>query len=368
MPKRNSEAAWWIASALVLVSFLAFTVWILDFAFTRSNAFPPYSSLRSDPQGAKALYDALDGMPGVRVERNRQRRIPARAGAAYLFLGVSPAALRTVPRTQLTEWERMAREGGRVVIAMTPVHPMSVGSTTGPFSAALPPIHEIEQRWGIRTRWKVDRETRVFAATPKQSSFGFQRPADGSAWRCRRENADGSCEWIEREFGRGSHVLLSQSFALSNEGLLEPNGKLIAGLIGTATTIVFDESHLGVVETGSVGALIRRYRLTGVALVLAILGLLFVWRQSGHFLPERNIEREAAMANLNSAAGMVSLLHRHIAARQIVATCVAEWKRSLSVLPYAQRRRAAMVEASAASSAGDPLAQYQTIVRSLHER
>lgn len=368
MPKRNKDAVWWIASALLLASFLAFTVWILDFAFTRSNAYPPYSTLRSDPQGAKALYEALDGMPGVRVERNRQRRIPARRGAAYLFLGISPAALRTAPRVQLTEWERMAREGGRVVLAMTPVHPLSVGSTAGPFSAAMPAIHEIEQRWGLRTRWKFDRETRVFAATPKQSSFSFQRPADGSAWRCRMENVDGGCDWIEREFGRGSHVLLSQSFALSNEGLLEPDGKLIAGLIGPATTIVFDESHLGVVETGSVGALIRRYRLAGVALVLAILGLLFVWRQSGHFLPERTAQREAAMANLNSAAGMVSLLHRHVPARQIVSTCIAEWKRSSSVLPYAQRRRAALVEVSLAAASRDPLIQYQTIVRSLHER
>ena len=35
----------------------------------RGDVFPAYSSLRSDPLGTRALYDSLEQLPGIRIER-----------------------------------------------------------------------------------------------------------------------------------------------------------------------------------------------------------------------------------------------------------------------------------------------------------
>lgn len=364
MPKR-SDTMWRLASATLLVAFVAIAVWLLDFAFTRSSAYPPYSSLRADPVGSKALYETLRELPGLSVTRNRRRTLEGQPETAILFLGVSPGALRNTSKPQIERWEQLANNGARLVLALTPVEPLTT-TYSGPLSVSLPPRFEIEKRWGLRTRWLVDRQERLRARMPKQSAFNFEIP-ESSPWQCRAISDRGGCDWLERPFGRGAIVLLAQSFPLSNEGLLKPNGELVATLIGASRRIIFDEEHLGVAETGSVGALIRRYRLSGAALVLVLLGLLFIWRQSGHFLPDRPVSERAAMVSLHASTGLVNLLRRHVPKRQLIAACAAEWKRSLAVLPFAQRARASRLDQALATTGGDPLAQYQNIVRSLHE-
>lgn len=364
MPKPDSSFAWRAASALLVFAFFAGAIALLDFAFARSNAYPPYSSFRADPVGAKALHDSLRTLPSLTVDRNLLRRISAQPGATYLFLGLSPAAFRNAPKAQLAEWEQIAQSGGRLILGFTPVDPITV-SRTGPFAASLPAQYEVEKRWDLRTRWLIDRVERSSSKMPRTSAFNFELPA-GPPWQCRALHPQAGCDWLERPFGRGSLVLLAQTFPLSNEGLLNPNGDLITQIIGPSRHIVFDEQHLGVVESGSVGALIRRYRLAGAALILVLTGLLFIWRQSGHFLPERPLSPRAALVNLNASTGLVNLLRRHIPPSRLIAACAAEWKRSLAVLPYAQRHRASRLDAALAQPS-DPLAQYRTIVRSLHE-
>ena len=38
--------------------------------YATGDIYPPYSSLRADPVGTKALAEALDGLPKVEVRRN----------------------------------------------------------------------------------------------------------------------------------------------------------------------------------------------------------------------------------------------------------------------------------------------------------
>jgi hypothetical protein len=124
-------------------------------------------------------------------------------------------------------------------------------------------------------------------------------------------------------------VLLADSYPLSNEGLREErNSDLIVALAGPATEIVFDENHFGVVETGSVTKLMRKYHLEGAIAVLLLVAILFLWRSASSLLPSRAPRAEQAVAGRDSLEGMTALLRRGIAEKDLVRICVEEWKRT----------------------------------------
>ena len=93
--------------------------------------------------------------------------------------------------------------------------------------------------------------------------------------------------------------------------------------------IVFDESHFGIVETGSIVALARRFRLHGLALGLAIcrraIHLAERLQLSARGRPRRQLKRSPAA---HRVAGLVTLLRRHIAPDRLAAACWQEWLKS----------------------------------------
>jgi hypothetical protein len=99
-------------------------------------------------------------------------------------------------------------------------------------------------------------------------------------------------------------------------------------LAGPATEIVFDENHFGVVETGSVVKLMRKYHLEGALAVLLLVAGLFLWRSASSLLPSRAPRAEHALTGRDSLEGMTALLRRGIAERDLVRICVEEWKKT----------------------------------------
>src|ERR1041385_1590968 len=76
---------------------------------------------------------------------------------------------------------------------------------------------------------------------------------------------------IARSFGRGSVVIVTDSYWFSNEALQKDrHADLLAWFVGGGKNVVFDEAHLGVQETSGVAMLMRKYRLHGVALGLVL--------------------------------------------------------------------------------------------------
>ncbi len=87
------------------------------------DIYPPYSSLRADPLGSKALYESLDALPGLSVRRlkNNNEPMPAGKAGAWLRLGVqtdAPFEMETAERDVLLAF---AARGGRVIFAFAPV-------------------------------------------------------------------------------------------------------------------------------------------------------------------------------------------------------------------------------------------------------
>src|SRR5258708_40173838 len=81
----------WLLLALFLVALVARTT----LSMAQGDVYPEWSTLRSDPMGAKVLFVALEGTPGLHVEQNFEAwaDLPGRR-AENVVLGGLPVILR----------------------------------------------------------------------------------------------------------------------------------------------------------------------------------------------------------------------------------------------------------------------------------
>src|SRR5580700_8101631 len=118
---RSSTWLWILAIAM-----LGALAWGLEqVAFTplqTGEVYPPFSSLRADPMGAKALYESLSALPGIQVDRLYKRRQKLDSPQDAMFvLGVDPGGWSRVDAKTLDEYVKLVHDGGRLVIGFLPV-------------------------------------------------------------------------------------------------------------------------------------------------------------------------------------------------------------------------------------------------------
>ena len=91
---------------------------------------------------------------------------------------------------------------------------------------------------------------------------------------------------MEHNFQKGSVVLLADSRTFNNGSIVGLHKlDLISAAIGDKNHVVFDEQHFGMVESGTVVGLARRFRLMGMAAGLAFCAALFLWKNAASFPP-----------------------------------------------------------------------------------
>jgi len=124
--------------------------------------------------------------------------------------------------------------------------------------------------------------------------------------------------------------MATDSYFVSNEAMTKDrHADLLAWLVGANRKVVFDEAHFGIVETSGVAALMRKYRLHGLAAGLILLAGLFIWKNSLSLVPpQADQEQQVCVAGKDAASGFVNLLRRSIAPRDLLSICFAEWKKS----------------------------------------
>src|SRR5256885_1893261 len=88
-PLPRSEKFPLLLLAVLCGVFLLFTLKLFSLRFQTGDIYPPYSSLRTDPLGSKALYESLNDLGAVVTERNFKTldKLPEAAGVTLLFLG-----------------------------------------------------------------------------------------------------------------------------------------------------------------------------------------------------------------------------------------------------------------------------------------
>ena len=275
------------------------------------DLYPEWSSLRSDPQGTRVLFDSLAATRRfVTVRKYKALAQSPEQGATILFLGYSPGVLVSESTRDLEGFEQSARSGNRLVFAMNP------GQWAGP------PKQEgdsaIAKKWGVtidRVPRNADDDIELFFAKATNWTPGIKKK--------------GRAVVIERAFGSGSIVLSASSEAFANQNLARGrNSALLVQLLGDNARVVFDEAHLGVQDTGSVLGLVHKYRLDGALWGLLAVAIVFVWSNAAGFPPPVPPRLAAPLAGHDSRAGLAQLLRRQIPRARIVDLCISEWERT----------------------------------------
>jgi hypothetical protein len=348
----------------ILVAALAggfiYGLWKLyDLRFAAGDIYPPYSSLRADPIGSKALFESILQLPGASADRNYLPLKNAPKGnATLLFLGQDPYTFEASPEDRLKELEGIAHSGARVVIAMLPLLSRKENDTpvikNDPHEAP-----EILKRWGVGFGYitrRSNEDEALVTGIPKQTAVYF-----------RYKNA--TVHRLELPFGNGVIVLLANSYPLSNEALaVDRDADLLAWTIGGNRHVIFDEHHLGITESGGIVTLARKYHLEGLAAALLLLLGLFIWKNSTSLLPTRELsETEDGVEAKDISAGLANLLRRNIPRKQLLRVCLKEWENSRHGGRYYSPVKLERVR-KLARQEGDAAATYRMMSKILTER
>jgi hypothetical protein len=380
---------------------------ILNERFERGDAYPPYSSFRSDPGGTKAFYLALDRLTGMKVRRNflDPSRLLHEKGSTFFFLGVKAGAMRAISKKDIESLELLARKGNRLVFAFSPISGSKEGGTGGKEEGGGDTKKSDVQTenpggsapcWCLAWRWNVilndtlpekgsrrkggsavpaPGEKGLPESLPVHSSLSF-RPDDGF-WRT-VYSLGGDAVLIERRMGTGSIVFLSESYPTLNGAMRDQRyPALLLRLLGGNKTAVFDETHLGVAENPGIMSLVEKYRLTYFLVALLLLACLYLWKNSVPLVPSRALERsgdDGVTTDKDAVGGLISLLRRNIPAADLLDVCFREWMKSFS-REYREgdgtrERLRAIVdqEMSKPPAKRDPAAGYRGMARILAER
>ena len=344
-----------LRDVVIGLALLAALVWGLNEValapLETGEVYPPYSSLRSDPLGAKALYESLAALPDITVERfYKSRPVLENPRTALFVLGVDPVGWSGVEQKMLEEYEALVRKGGRLVIAFLPARsPTKISEK-----------HDVKERWDIELKYARTAEN-TSEAMPKETSLYFEA---GPEWKqLPGHNA------VSRTFDAGDIVLVADTFPLSNEGLRDArDAGFIAQLTGPADHIIFDENHFGVVESGSVTKLIRKYRLEAAVLALALAAALFIWRGATSFLPPRVVRKSEAVVGRDSIVGMAALLRRGVPEKDLLETCFAEWSKAAPRDARGARLKMRVEEQIKNAAGRDPVQGYRAATQALTEK
>ncbi len=130
MPRRNLFVP--LAALVVGVLFAFFLIRILLLRYDRGDVYPANSTLRADPLGARAFYEALGATDQFQVARgfaSVHRELTARPTSIF-YLGLSLSDLATSTDEEIAAINDYLNAGGRVVITLQPERPSDDSSKT----------------------------------------------------------------------------------------------------------------------------------------------------------------------------------------------------------------------------------------------
>lgn len=250
----------------------------------------------------------------------------------------------------------------------------------------------LQERWGVAIGYKSlepDGAGGYVPLTAERLAEDAPLP-EHVAWHSAMHFTDLSPAWrtiyavedrpvaIERDFGTGTIVFISDSFPFSNEALRHTrHPELLAWVIGENRHVVFDETHLGIQEVSGVMVLARQYRMHGLFLGMLVLALLYVWQSACPLTPRYEARNEGGVVTQapgrDAVSGLGNLLKRSIPQREVLHVCLDEWKQAFGRSPRSAEKLTE-AEAIAARAANAPLMgselpeAYRQISRVLSKR
>jgi hypothetical protein len=407
---RNSERWSLLGLLLVFLVLAGGLAGVFQLRYQRGDVYPAYSSYRSDPLGLKLLYESFSLVPGMRASRNLEpdAYFAPPPQVTLLLAGVEPSNLTALGEEEAAALDRLFEKGGRLVVAMAlqaPIREVETTEAQKKEEAEAKAKKEAKKTKTAREKekkkdgaeeervktvdlekqWSFQTQTMVVPANALKKWVGEARRADeekeerttwlsaryfvvsDAAWQI-RWTCEGKPVVIERAWKGGRMVLCSDSYFLSNEGLVRDRSlPLLMDVLGSGRNLLFDETHLGISRNPGLMSLVWRYRLQGFFIGAVVWLGLFIWKNSVPLVREGS---EGERANVpvtgrEAHVGFINLLRRSVAPRDLPATLQGVWKKSWPLLPHRQTlpSQRPLVEARLADpeAASDPTKLYQDI-------
>ena len=323
---------------ILILTFVFGIIQLMRLRFSAGDVYPYYSSFRADPLGTKALYESLELCCDFQVQRNHEpfSRIKDRFDSTVLVLGMSYPLLAAVPKTTGEEINYFISNGGRLVITLhKPKAARRVAQVAGDSTGEM---LDLTAFWGFR--FFVEQGRRAGAAYRSQDYENPGLPLIISAhtplyfqtihpaWKTVYHRNQHPVI-IERKLGRGSLIISTESYFLSNEALAkERYPALLTWLVGAPQVVVFDEYHHGIASEAGVMYLARKYDLEWLFGIFFLLALLFIWKNAMPLVPPERERQETRESGKESVAGLTNLLRRNIPEPRLLDVCYAEWQKS----------------------------------------
>ena len=392
--RRNSITILLAAALLLLLG--AGLVRLFTLRFQDGTLYPPASSLRCDPQGCRILFDALKRLPNLTVKRTfRPTDLTGNPGTTVLLLGADRNPLNELENCDI---ESFMLAGGRLLLACHSEKPSYINDNVEETPPDADPENTDENEDEEKTQAEIILSSRKWGVIPARFSRSELKETDPQQtaipetpdspplpWKSAIWFNELSSDWtvlyryldkpviIERTWGKGSLLLIADSFLFSNEAMVTDRPtQALTQLIGPTDLLLFDESHLGIHSDESIMMLIHRYRLQGVLAALAILAALFLWQQSTGLIPKQEQHSRPGLdpdASIGSMQGMINLLKRHIPRKNLTETLLSEWRASFQNDPSMQRKKDQLkTELDRADDRTHPVELYNRITKALNER
>lgn len=409
----------WLLTTAILVFFLGGLWHLFALRFTRGDIYPPYSSLRADPLGSRALYESLAATNHFETQRfhGDLQGLPDPEGTTFWVLGHRMDRWRRMPAKRFRSLEHFVIGGGRLILAFRPSYERN-GPKKDPSEKKEDPKEDLKDdptneeiarpappqdpdsslpvqdapHVAADRRWAVDVQCTATEKKPLEKTahrwVQLAAPAQlpwSSGCHFNIENqeiwevlyaVDEQPVIIQRHLGKGSIVLLADSYLFSNEALrFDRQLDLLIWAMADNDRIVFDESHLGIRKSFGIAALARKYRLHGLLCGLCVLALFFVWKAACPLVPPADADtssQENAIEDLRSATdGLAGLLQRRIAPTHLIHMCIREWNRFARNEPLASTVKpahTARLGRKRKKSADQVVAEYRQLVEDVSKR
>ncbi|VGO14330.1 hypothetical protein PDESU_02889 [Pontiella desulfatans] len=349
--------------------------------FDSGDMYPPYSSFRADPQGAKIFYQSLVALPDVEVvQQLKPMETNDVSGTTALFLGCNSQSFLDDAEEEVVPF---IESGGRAVVAFRPVEPrigkrQPASSTNECSSCATNACDEwsVELEQYTRKELKeLDQGIYAFSETdgmyPIQCHSALWFGELGEEWNVLYRYLENPVV-IERQWGEGTVVLLADSFIFCNEAMVtDRSTDFLVRLLGSPKRILFDEMHLGVSSQEGVMMLVNRYRMQGVLFALLLLAGLFVWQRSSSFIPRHEDDSDSGNigTGVRSLDGFTNLLMRHIPQKKLMEAMIQEWKATFRRTPSMQGRMQRLEsELKGIDKSKHPVEIHNRLTKVLNER
>lgn len=366
-PETGGRGAF-ILLVLLALGLAGALLWMLNLRLGTGDSYPIYSSFRADPLGTRAIYQALDELPGTTTVRHTRpiKRLQVDGQSAILFLGLNPAELTidedSGEREIIDGW---MEQGARLVVSLQSApesydermerrknQRKDTNDSEAPTTDADDTSDhdgkpkEPESFYGLTAKRAPSEESRMQSSEggvhgsmmPDWHGSHFLVIEPDSGWMPIAYVGDQvTIAW--RECGDGAMVVASDSYPFSNEAQVHHRqSEFLLSLLGDRKRIIFDESHLGVSNNPGVMSLVRRYHLHGVVVGGLVLFLLLLWQGGGSLIPvdpnkDFGTGVVGAVAGRDSADGLVALLEAGLKPRAALEECIDRHLAVASVRP-----------------------------------